>query len=444
MRPDASAGARAPAGAARLPDSPLRAALTHEVHARPFDELTPPLRVERLVCRVEPNDRQRDIVHLSRLAREHGLAPPEAGDSHFSLTAGPVRVRWERHTEFVTYTFIRALREGEGEDDAWPLVAGFDAAWLADMPGERLSLQRVRIGTESPEGTMAFARGRLRADSLVGSVLGDGRSHVITDLRMGHDSAVHYLMGVEARMSERRLGRQVQSLLEIETYRMMALLGLPVAREAASRLAEGERELAELAESVRAAGAEDAGRLLEAVTRRATDVEALYAASHTRLSASAAYFALVQARLEELRESPVGELQSLGGFLHRRLTPARDTCRAVAARLEGLSTRVTRVASLLRTRVELEQLRSQNALLETMTRRQELQLKLQSTVEGLSVVAITYYGASLAGLLAKGARDLGWPLSAEATAAWSVPVIAIATWLLVRRLHHRVRETLGR
>lgn len=421
-------------------DHPLRAQLTHEVHARPFETLDAPLVADRLVFLVDPNGRERDIAHLSALARAHGATPPEAHVNHFSLSAGAVRVRWERHTEFVSYTFFRALGGASESPDL--LVRQFDPDWVANMPGRRLSVQRVWVAVENPGETLSRARGRLDVDSLVGAALTTGQFRVLTDFRMGHDAAVHYLVGVDRDYSPRRLGRHVQRLLEIETYRMMALLGLPQARQAGAALAESEREVAALTESIRAAGPTDEGRLLESVTDRAADVEALYAVNHSRLSASAAYFALVDARLAELRQQPLAELQTLSEFLQRRLSPARDTCEATARRLESLSRRVMQVSALLRTRVELEQLGSQNALLETMTRRQALQLRLQSTVEGLSVVAITYYGASLVSLLAKGIAKLGWPVGPELSGAISVPVIAVGAWLLVRRVHHKLNRSI--
>ncbi|MEZ5652186.1 MAG: DUF3422 domain-containing protein [Burkholderiaceae bacterium] len=421
-------------------DHPLRASLTHEVHARPFESMTAPCVVDRLVFLVDPNARVQDVEHISSLARALGVAPPEAHASHARLAAGSIRVLWERHTEFVSYTFIRSLTSVDEVPAS--LAQGFDAQWLAQTPGERLSVSRVWVWAEPADDTLLRARARLHEQSMVGASLGSGRHRVLTDFRMGHDGAVHYLLGADPDVAPARLGRIVQRLLELETYRMMALLGLPAARAASASLAEGERAIAALTDAIRTAGHADEGHLLQAVTAQAAELQAVYAATDTRLAASAAYFALVDARLAELRETPFAELLTLAEFLRRRLTPARDTCRATSARLHSLSQRVMQVSGLLRTRVELAQLQSQNALLHTMTRRQELQLKLQSTVEGLSVVAITYYGASVVGLLAKGADELGWPVSPALATAFAVPIIAVGTWLLVRRVHHRLQRAI--
>jgi uncharacterized membrane-anchored protein len=226
--------------------------------------------------------------------------------------------------------------------------------------------------------------------------------------------------------------------LEIETYRMAALLGLPAAREAGHSLAFAERELAALAESIRSADRNDEPALLDRLTKLAGQVESQYAATHSRFSASSAYFELVDERIAEIGETRLGEWQTIREFMDRRLTPARSTCEWATRRQDALSQRVSRISNLLRTRVEIEQQQSSQALLSTMNTRQDMQLKLQSTVEGLSVAAITYYIVGLVSYLAKGAQKLGWPLSAEITAAIAIPFVVIGVWLSLRRLHHRV------
>ena len=96
------------------------------------------------------------------------------------------------------------------------------------------------------------------------------------------------------------------------------------------------------------------------------------------------------------------------------------------------------MSNLLRTRVDFEQQQSSQALLTTMNQRQDLQLKLQSTVEGLSVAAITYYFTGLVSYLAKGSEELGWPYSPDLTAACALPFVGLLVWLSMRRLHNKV------
>lgn len=239
-------------------------------------------------------------------------------------------------------------------------------------------------------------------------------------------------------LSPQRLGRIVQQLLEIETYRMAALLGLPAARDASATLVSAELELAELAQAIRVSNRDAEPVLLDRLTRLAGQVEGQYAATHSRFSASSAYFELVDRRIQDIGESRLGGLQTIGEFMERRLSPARSTCAWAARRQNALSERVSRMSNLLRTRVEIEQQQNNQALLAAMNRRGDLQLRLQSTVEGLSVAAITYYIVGLVSYLAKGAQKLGWGFSPESTAAVAIPLVAASVWWSLRRLHHRM------
>jgi uncharacterized membrane-anchored protein len=178
--------------------------------------------------------------------------------------------------------------------------------------------------------------------------------------------------------------------------------------------------------------------LLDRLTKLAGQVESQYAATHSRFSASSAYFELVDDRIEDINESRLAGLQTIREFMDRRLTPARSTCEWATRRQDALSQRVSRISNLLRTRVEIEQQQSSQALLATMNDRQDLQLKLQSTVEGLSVAAITYYTVGLISYMAKGAQKLGWPLGGEVTAAIAIPFVAFAVWWSLRRLHKKI------
>ena len=232
-------------------------------------------------------------------------------------------------------------------------------------------------------------------------------------------------------------GRSFETMLQgvVRLVRGAALLGLPAARDVAAVLASAERELAELAELIRSATRADEPMLLDRLTRLAGQVESQHATTHSRLSASAAYFELVDRRIQDIAESRLAGMQTVREFMDRRLSPARSTCAWAARRQDALSQRVSRISNLLRTRVEIEQQQSSQELLTAMNRRQGMQLRLQSTVEGLSVAAITYYMVGLVSYLAKAAQPWGWPLSPETSAAIAIPVVALWVWRAMRRLH---------
>ena len=417
---------------------PLRVALHNEVHARPPEAMSAPLAISHLVMVCDAAQREASRAHLAALLRDHHLPLPDAHTTHLRMEVGSVRIRWEMHTEFVTWTFSRGFdAAGFGEREPVTAIEQVPRAWLSQLPGECLAGLHLWVLSTQAFGGGSLVKHVLHEDTLVASTVADGHGEVYTDFALHSDNYARMVL-LTGGLTSRRLGRLVQQLLEIDTYRMTALLGLPTAREAFAVLGYAERELAELAGAIRVAARNDEPLLLDRLTKLAGEVESQYAATHSRFSASAAYFELVDRRIADIGESRLAGLQTLGEFIQRRLSPARSTCEWATRRQDALSQRVSRISNLLRTRVEIEQQQSSQALLGAMNRRQGLQLKLQATVEGLSVAAITYYIVGLVSYLAKGAQGLGWPWSAESTAAGAIPLVALAVWGSLRRLHARV------
>ncbi len=422
---------------------PQRVALHNEIHARPPEAMEAPLAISHIVMVCNAAQREASRDHVAALLRDHHLPLPDGHSTHFRMEVGPFRIRWEMHTEFVTWTFMVALtgdRLNDATQEPGRAIDSVPQAWCAALPGECLSclhLWVLPVNTFSTYSTSPLIKHVLNEDTLVASTVADGLGQIYTDFTI-HADGFSRLFLFAGNLSPRRLGRLVQRLLEIETYRMAALLGLPAAREASSALASAERELAELAQFVRSATREDEPLLLDRLTKLAGEVESQHAATHSRFSASSAYFELVDKRIDDIGETRLGNMQTIRDFMDRRLTPARSTCEWSTRRQDALSQRVSRISNLLRTRVEIEQQQSSQALLATMNQRQGMQLKLQSTVEGLSVAAITYYIVGLISYLAKGAHGIGWPWSPETTAACAIPFVAVGIWWSLRRLHHRV------
>ena len=420
---------------------PQRQALHNEIHARPPESLSAPAAISHVVMLTSPAERAASRAHVAELLRNKHLPMPDAASTHLRMDLGQYRLRWEMHTEFVTWTFMRVL-------DATPLVDQTPPTatqvvpqeWLAALPGQCLASVHVWVLPSSAEGTDELVKRVMHEDTLVASTVADGYAEVYTDFAIHADGFSRMLL-IAGGISTRRLGRLVQQLLEIETYRMAALMGLPAARVASEVLGNAERELAELAGSIRSAKRDEEPQLLDRLTRLAGQVESQHAASHSRFSASSAYFELVDKRIDDIAESRLAGLQTIREFMDRRLSPARSTCQWATRRQDALSQRVSRISNLLRTRVEIEQQQSSQALLGAMNERQGTQLKLQATVEGLSVAAITYYISGLVYYVARGAKSIGWPLSAETTTAMAVPVVVLVVWLFLRRLHNKVFET---
>ncbi len=417
---------------------PERAVLHNEVHARPPEALGAPLALTHIVMLADAAGREASRAHLAALLRDHHRAPPDADCTHLRDDLGAWRLRWELHTEFVTWTFTIPLPDGEfGQGEPQTALQSVPQAWLAQLPGQTLCALHLWVLPAHSVAEGSLVRHVLHEGSLVASTVADGYGEVYTDFCI-HADGYSRMVLLAGSLTPRRLGRLVLRLLEIETYRMAAMLGLPAARAAGRELAMAEAELAALAGAIRSAGPSDEPELLDRLTKLAGKVESQYAATHSRFSASRAYFELLDTRIQDIAESRLAGLQTIREFMDRRLSPARATCEWAVRRQDGLSQRVSRVSNLLRTRVEIEQQQSSQQLLAAMNQRQGLQLKLQSTVEGLSVAAITYYIVGLVSYLAKGAQALGWPLAPETTAALAIPVVALSVWWSLRRLHHRV------
>lgn len=422
------------------PQHPQRVLLHNEIHARPAEEMRAPLAITHMVMLTDAAQREASRSHVAQLLRNHHQPLPDASTTHVLIDMGAFHLRWELHTEFVCWTFSKPMAQAAMDDGRAPATAVDHVPhdWLAALPGQCLSSLHLWVLREQDEDAGHLVRHMLQEETVVAACVAGGGGKVYTDFAIHADGFSRMLLLAGGTLSPKRLGRLVQRLLEIETYRMAALLGLPAARQAAAVLASAERELAALAQSIRSADRDAEPALLDRLTRLAGQVESEYAATHSRFSASTAYFELVDKRIQDIQESRLDGFQSIREFMDRRLTPARSTCEWAVRRQNALSERVSRVSSLLRTRVEIEQQQSSQELLGTMNQRQDMQLKLQSTVEGLSVAAITYYFTGLISYLAKGARTLGWPWSPESTAAVAIPVVALGVWWSLRRLHHRL------
>lgn len=417
-----------------LPEHDLRLALNDEVHARPPVRLEGAQHVVYLAVRHDPTERFAHRQVLARMAQAAGVGVAPTVDHAVVSLAPDLRFKWEGHAEFSSYTFF-----AQGAGDVAPAAILERAGWPAfaeAMPGEILvaaSIELVPFQGETPPADAFSTQG----DTVVGGAVAEGRGWGYTDFRIREDGFTRFLL-LNREMGLGQAGRMVQRLLEIETYRMMALLAFPVARKAAPDLGAMESELAAIVERIAGATPEDEARLLDDLTRLAARVEHLQSATRFRFEAAEAYDALVMRRLSELREVRIPGLSTIEEFLHRRLAPAMATCRSASRRIGNLAERVTRASALLRTRVDIAREQQNQEVLEAMNRRGRLQLRLQQTVEGLSVVVITYYGVSLVGVLAKAAKAGGLHWDPELVMGIAVPFVAAAVFGGV----HRVRKAL--
>ncbi|WP_376097087.1 DUF3422 family protein [Roseomonas sp. CCTCC AB2023176] len=422
------------------PQHPQRRVLNDEAHARPSAPLSAPLDISYVAIMGDAEARAGSLAAVRDLAERAGIAPPPEGVDAFALDFGTFWLRWERHTEFTRFA-ISVPADPDGDPFARPAILALPEGWLSALPGQLLVAIHLALREGDGEGIGAVAATRVMGGAEpVGAMLLEGRGTAFTDFRIGPDGFTRMVLLNHA-MTATQAGRTAQRLLEIESYRMLALLAFPIARSLTPFLTQHEMELAAIADGMAPARSDDEAALLGRLTRLAAAVEAEEAAHLNRFSASSAYYDLVRRRIAELREVRIEGLANFAEFVERRLAPAMATCTAVAARHDALSRRVARATQLLSTRVELTRESQVLAVLASMDRRANMQLRLQQTVEGLSTAAITYYVVGLIGGLANGLGTARWGVSPGLVTAFSIPVVALLVWLGLRRVRRRVEET---
>ncbi|MEO0957864.1 MAG: DUF3422 domain-containing protein [Pseudomonadota bacterium] len=434
--------------ARKLDNHPRRYELTKELHARPFMPIAVPGRALLVAFKEERHaqdrDEEADRAHLLSFIERHGGPHPAPGASHHIGDFDRFILKWERHTEFVSYLLVE-----EGASSGFfegTLAEHFPEDWLAEAPGKVVAAVEIEI-VQAPDAEAArtmittgpLGREFSRESLAVAQVI-DGAALAIGDFRIHEGDLSRFALVVHQDVGARRIGRAVQRLVEIENYRMLSMLALPIARSLSGRLNQIDHELTALL--ARVADREDPvteQSILDELTALSAEIETLSASTAFRFAAARAYQAIVQERIDMMREQRLIGRQLFSEFMLRRFDPAMRTVRAVESRLEGLATRASRTADLLRTRVDVA-LQAQNQdLLTSMDRRAALQLRLQETVEGFSVVAISYYAVSLVGYALKPLADhLG--VEKDLLVAMTVPVVVLCVWSFVSRIRRRVTQ----
>lgn len=423
-----------------IEDHPLRYPLTNELHARPFPSLEAPCTAVFLAIK-EPldaanRDRSRDRAHLIDLLDRNGSPHPQPEATHFSGLIGRHELKWESHTEFVTFSAFSPGVSARPFDPEEMRV--FPDNWLATAPGKRLVslLIRVEVMPEDEDEVTSHLEDWFVPESLACSRVVDGAAIVAGDFRIDPAGQMRFAVFVRPGTGARRVGRIVQRLCEIETYRAMSMLGLMRARRMSARLNEIDPKLSALVSGLDSAGQSPEATLHELLAISA-ELESQAVQVSFRFGATAAYEAIVNQRIEVLREIRIQGRQTFGEFMMRRYDPAMRTVKSAEARLRSMAERAQRAAELLRTRVDVERSAQNQKLLESMDKRADLQLRLQRTVEGLSVVAISYYAVNLATYaLYPFAERLS--ISKGVATAVATPVVILLVWAAVRRIRRQM------
>ena len=430
----------------KMQEHALRRTLSDELHARSFHDFEGAGRFIRFVFLVDSTDAE-IIAHINSFLKEVDVDQITAKEKFRRVQLASFSLRVERHTEFVTVGFIvkggktrTGLAEGAFEPEAHQ---DLPFAFIDKIPAKLFHAIWLEIGGKppkqlTPEKVQNIVKGRSGASSLISG--GEAQVHFSFDIDSnGFSRSVLFNNAIPAS----RLGRIVLRMVELETYRMLALLGLPTARQYINQLGQIEQKLSDLTHQLTAhisSGNEGVQELLPELSEMAAKVEQIAADTSYRLAATKAYRDIFLARMGALRISKLDGHQGLKGFLDRRMMPAMQTCVAFGERLANLSERIARAGSLLRTQTETNIQRQNRDLLVSMNRRAKAQLRLQQTVEGLSVAAVTYYGVGLVGHVAKALPLQTWGLDFFLFKALAVPLVALLVWMFLRQVKKSMRH----
>lgn len=412
---------------------PGRNDLYNELHARPLPVIESSARISHITLLVDEQQQLDDFEHLKQLCRHYQVTPPDHAASSFSVNLGDLELRWERHLEFVAYTF---LRQGVSAEPfihtAWSLLP---QSWVDSLCGQLVVALHLELTTD---GIEHWSKEQLiecfQGQRTLRATLAHGAATLVSAFRLHDDGFGRIVLQTEGLRASQQ-GRLVQRVLELETYRLKAMLSARMARDLAPVLGGMDRDLAKLITQLTQAEHLTKERaLLDDLTQMAARVEQYRAQTNSRFAATRAYYGMVQQRLKELDETISGNQFTLSDFLSRRLTPAVNTCDAVSVRLEDVAKRIERAGDLIRTRVDLN-LESQNRdLLDSMDRRSKLQLRLQETVEGLSIAAISYYAVNLLRLMFNAVPAELPYFDANIATAVAIPIVVGSVWWLTRHI----------
>jgi len=422
-------------------EHPLRYALVNELHARPSPRLGAPSTCA-FVAFKEPRDavnrdRGRDVAHLEQLTGRHGAPRPDPDESHYQGQLGRHELKWESHTEFVTYMATTPGLPGRAFDPS--AAAIFPEEWQQAAPGKRVAAVLVQIDLlpEDPQEALDRIGDWFARDSLTAVWVLEETAMIAGDFRIDADGWMRFALFVRPDTGSGRIGRIVHRVVELETYRAMSMLGLGRARSLSRRLNELEPRLSAIVDGMTEDRPADA--LLQELLSVSAELEAQAVQHSFRFGATAAYEAIVMDRISALRETRFMGRQMLTEFMRRRYQPAMRTVKSNETRLKTMVERAARAGELLRTRVDVERSAQNQDLLERMDRRADLQLRLQHTVEGLSVVAISYYAV---GLLSYALSPLAHAVGLDKSylIAGITPVAVLLVWWAMRQVRRRLQQ----
>lgn len=416
----------------------LRQTLHDEIHLRPGLPIATPSQLTSLTVIDATASEHR--VHLAEFIARHDLAPMRPDAVHYRAQLPDYVLRWSLHGEFARITVVQ--ERTDCTDFERTALACLPEDWRVRLPGRVLAAINTIVLSEAQSDLdlVASSQRWFAGNALVGAQIAHGKGIAVSDLQLHHDALIDggamRLLLLNKGMSKRMQGRMLQDLFEMETYRLLTLLGFPLAKRLLPLLTRIEENLQTITNAI--AQGQDPVTLQHELDAAAAELEDAIAGSHARFSATRAYASLFAKRMQDLHEHPLENVASFTEFMDRRMGPALTTCETVRTRLQELSLHVTRTSSLLRNRIELDLLKQNQGLLAALNRRAQAQLRLQQTVEGLSVVVLGYYTTSLLHRFLEALHHLGVPVDPDLAAGMAVPAVLLLLWWGLRKMHKKL------
>ncbi len=417
---------------------PQRFRLHNEVHARPAIILQLPIVASHFALTLTPEQKILSRQHIALLCDRYGVMPPKEEADHFSCTFDGFQFHWEQHGEFSTYAFY--VQEVPTDDPfSKPALKHVPVDWLANLPGSTMvAVHTAIIAWADDLHNISHYSSFFAGNDLIGAEVAGGAAIAYTDFRIHLDGFSRFLI-LDKGLKPQQAGRLLQRLFEIEVYRVMALMAFPLARNMTPKLNKSDLQLSNITHRMAQSSANDQD-LLDELTNLAAEVENCISTTYSRFDAASAYHQLVEQRIKDLREIRIQGLQTIGEFMQKRMEPAINTCLTTASRFTMLSERISNAGHLLRTRVDMTIERQNQALLTSMDKRAKIQLRLQETVESLSIVAISYYAIGLIYYFAKALYVTGLTIKPEIITGVAVPFVIVFVTILTRRLHKFIQN----
>lgn len=399
------------------------------MHLRRFAPVPNQCEIYQAVRLVEADERDAEDRRLIndkpafdewRLASRHGSGHTKSG----------IYFLWERHTEASTITLI--LPHNCPEKIRAPYIQ-----WLEQWNGSVVRAVRIFVVPNGAEIKSHLSMQEINEKEMVCCDINAG-------LRLWSDFGIHKdgygrLLVTAGDVSDDERGRIVQRVQELGNYRNLALMGFPTVQQYGPDVDELEKNLSDHAERVANSGEDENDEdLLQQLANISSRLELIRSATSFRLNATTAYAEVAADRLNALNVQPVANYQSLTDFTERRLVPASRTCSVFRNRLSHIAERISRVMHTLDVGIDTR-IKAQNlSLTQSMERSTQLQFRLQTLVEGLSIIAAAYYLVGLIGYVTKGVAALESGAEADIfIGAITLPVI-LAIYLLVHRLRGKV------